>query len=196
MTSSAKYSVDVIGHSQLSPLSTEFSAFSALLQFHKINIRFFCAPGATCSSIVHTVAFSEICKWNPHLILVFLGGNDLIYGAEISIVYESLKCLVDELDNTCKPYFGISVIEPEPRLGNPRYIDTSGYRALRNSLVRKIKDKRYLRFLPLVKFGLSVRTTKADGVHFNPIGIRCFIIAIRSHISKIIFKNSISPIDI
>ena len=71
---------------------------------------------------------------------MFVEDNDLVYKASVSKVYESLKNSVELLNKNCRnPYFGVSVVEPELTLGNPCYIYPKGYKALINSLVKKIK---------------------------------------------------------
>ena len=88
--------VAVIGHSQLKPLLS-VSKPDYLGSFTNLEIKILSASGAHCYDIYNTTAFSKLLTFSPDLIIVFLGGNDLVYGAIVAEIYESLVSLIDRI---------------------------------------------------------------------------------------------------
>ena len=123
-------------------------------------------------------------KKNFDIIILFLGGNDLVEGCNIADLYENLKTLAEDLKNTIIPKFGVFLLEPEARLGNPKYISQKGYYRLRNSLVRKFKNRKELRSWTLVGKGLNLNHIGKDGVHFNKGGRQKFKEIIQDHLRE------------
>ena len=91
----------------------------------------------------------------------------------------------------CAPPLGVLILEPEPRILNPKFIDHSSYREQRNSLIRKIKSKSEVNFLPLVKYGIQLDNDilKPDGVHLNSTGSTLLLTVLKTHIIRILFPN-------
>ena len=82
--------------------------------------------------------------------------------------------MIDDLNDIIIPRYGTYLIEPEARLGDPKYISEDGYFRLRNSLVRKIKTKKEIKYWTLVGKRLYFKHLKKDGVHLGKEGIRKF----------------------
>ena len=150
------------------------------------SLNFYCSPGATFDSILSSRAIDNLVLSSPQLIILVLGGNDLTTTTNLKSVYDDLIFLVEYLTNTCSPNFGVHILEPEIRRGDPRFVTPETYRALRNSLIRKIKTKRQVNFLPLVRFGLGLSSLSPDGVHFNSEGYNKLLSAIKHHIGVIL----------
>ena len=133
------FSVGILGHSWLKPYIPGGSNYE--ISHNHIKLDYFCAPGATFASVLTTKAYSDLLVASPDLIILVLGGNDLVYGADTAQIYQDLVHLIHLISNCCSPKFGVYVVETEKRLGNPRFVNSDAYKSLRNSLVRKIKKE-------------------------------------------------------
>ena len=119
---------------------------------------------------------------------MFLGGNDIRNECNIADLYTKLKTLIDDLNNTIIPKFGIFFLEPEARLGNPKFVSQKGYYRLRNSLVRKVKSRKEIIPWTLLGKGLNLHHLEKDGVHFNKLGRQKFREIIQEHLDEKIAK--------
>ena len=185
--------VAILGHS----LIRQFTPGNRLYPYYSHNeslaptnysLDFFCSPGATFSSILNTKTIDDLTNSSPDLIILVLGGNDLTFSTSIKSVYDDLTNLVNYLKDSCSPTFGIHILEPEIRRGDSRFVSPEIYRTLRNSLIRKIKAKRHISFLPLVKYGFNLKSLSSDGVHFTFDAYKKLFSVLLSHISSIL-KN-------
>ena len=106
------------------------------------------------------------------MIYVFLGGNDLTYGATVSGIYDQICNFINSLKSDIGPKYGAVLIEPEKRV-KPRFITKESYDAMRNALVKKIKRKRELHYVSLNILGIKNPSgfLKNDGVHLNGAGV-------------------------
>ena len=184
------FTVGVIGHSLLKPYLPGGSHYEHVHDNFRLN--YYCCPGATFSSILNSVALRKLIESSPHLVILVLGGNDLRYGSDIKLIHQNLTTLVASITDSCSPYFGTYILEPELRKGNPKYIDPSSYVSLRNSLIRKIKTKKQVKFLHLIKHGLNLAHLSPDGVHLNSCGKSLLQKIIKSHISELLFNSDLS----
>ena len=178
------YKVGVLDHSLLSPYIPGGNYFEESQD--NINLRFFCQGGATFSSITSSSAYSDLLVFSPDLVILVLGGNDLINGCRIGDVYSDLVQLVDTINNYCSPQFGVHILEPEHRVGDPRFVGQSDYLSLRNSLSRKIKHKNFPYFLPLIKHGVNRNLLSDDGVHLDDCGQALLLTVLKDHIFNIL----------
>ena len=184
--------IGILGHSYLRPYLPGGS-HQDQNNYTNIVLNYHCAPGATFASVLNSGAFSDLVVSSPDLVIVVLGGNDLVYGGNTGSIYNNLLHLIENIYNSCSPTFGVHILEPEKRLGNPDFVDPDSYRALRNSLVRKIKEKNQVSLLPLIKFGINLDTLSSDGVHLDNFGCSLFITVLKSHISDILFNGELAP---
>ena len=180
--------VGILGHSQIRPFIPGGSHFPYYCHNESsaptnYSLNFFCEPGATFVSILNSRAINNLIRSSPQLIILVLGGNDLTYSTNLGTVYDNLIYLVDHLTSACSPTYGVHILEPELRRGDPRFVSFEIYRALRNSFIRKIKAKRQVNFLPLVRYGVGLHTLSADGVHLNSVGFDKLLATIKYHIS-------------
>ena len=120
------------------------------------------------------------------MVVLFLGGNDLVYGCRIGDVYSDLEYLVNTINNYCSPQFGVHILEPEHRQGDPRFVGPGDYLSLRNSLSRKIKYKNFPSFLPLIKHGVNSNLLTGDGVHLNDYIQALLLTVLKNHISNLL----------
>ena len=188
------YTVGVLGHSLLRPYLPGGSHYKQ--NNKKIVLNFHCASGATFSSILGTSAYSELVESSPDLVLLVLGGNDLVYGSEVSEVYSRLEYLVHTISESCSPQFGVFLVEIEQRIGDPRFVGPGDYNALRNSLIRKIRQKNFPRLLSITGYGVRKDLLSDDGVHFGEFGKSMFLAVLRSHISEILFDSEFDAGDL
>ena len=114
--------------------------------------------------------YDRLIHSNFDVVLVLLGGNDIRESCNIAEIYDNLKSLIEDINNTVLPKFGTYLLEPEARIGNPSIVSEKGYFRLRNSLVRKIKARKEINYWTLVGKGLNLNHLKRDGVHFNAEG--------------------------
>ena len=184
--------VGILGHSYLRPYLPGGS-HQDQSHFSNIVLNYHCAPGATFTSILHSSAYSDLVVSSPDLVIIVLGGNDLVYGSSVGNIYYNLAYLIENIYNSCSPAFGVHILELEKRIGNPDFVDPDSYRALRNSLVRKIKEKNQVSLLPLIKFGINLDTLSSDGVHLDSFGCSLFNTVLKSHISDILFNGEFAP---
>ena len=188
------YTVRILGHSLLRPYLPGGTHYEPS---HKhIQLTYHCCPGATYKSILNSQAYADLINLSSDLIIIVLGGNDLVYDADIKEVYQNLVNLISKIKKNCSPQFGLHILEPEIRLGNPSFIDSRGYASLRNSLVRKIKKKKQLSILPLIKFSLNTNQLSPDGVHLNTFGRSLLQTILKSHISDILFDGDLASTEL
>ena len=187
-------SVGVLGHSYLYPYLPGGSHQDQ--PHNNIVLNYFCSPGATFASILNTDAFSDLLASSPDLVIVVLGGNDFVYGSNIGSSYNDLLHLFNIIYNSCSPNFGVYLLEPEKRYGNPHFVDADSYRKLRNGFVRKLKQKNQVNFLPLIKFGVGLDLLCDDGVHLNDYGCSLFDTVLKFHISDILFDGDLAPAEL
>lgn len=186
--------VGVIGHSYLRPYLPGGSHQEKSLT--KIVLTYYCQPGATFKSILSSVVLSDLIASSPDLIIVVLGGNDLVYGSKTGDIYSDLHHLNSILSANCSPSFGIHFLEPEKRIGDPKFVDPISYKALRNALVRKIKERKEVNLLPLIKFAVGTDNLKPDGVHLDHYGCSLFNTVLKTHISEILFNGVIASTEL
>ena len=175
--------VAIYGHSQI----REFTKHPPP-EFKLVNLKFFFLSGAKINDLKSTTVIEEIAEFSPELIILFIGGNDIVNGNSVDKIYNELVSLKIHIENLLQPFYGTYVFEIESRL-KPKFISPAGYKCIKNSLNRKIKSKSQLKFLPLTKFGL-VPELNIDGVHFNSMGLCILLNAIKVHIRDIIFGKS------
>ena len=182
------FNVGILGHSLLVPYLPGGSHSSHRSNYGNYTINFYCSPNATFKTILESSVISNLISSSPHLIILVLGCNDLGQNVSVKSVHDSLIYLVEYLKAICSPRFGVHILEPELRLCSSSMVNHKEYRALRNSLVRKIKVKRQVNFLPLTKFGFGTNENflSSDGVHFNSRGYTRLLTVINHHIFTII----------
>ena len=156
--------------------------------YKTFQIETFCCPGATFDDITSFSEYKRLVKKNFDIIILFLGGNDIRNECNIADLYTKLKTLIDDLNNTIIPKFGIFFLEPEARLGNPKFVSQKGYYRLRNSLVRKVKSRKEIIPWTLLGKGLNLHHLEKDGVHFNKLGRQKFREIIQEHLDEKIAK--------
>ena len=178
------FKVGVLGHSLLKPYLPGGSYFEE--GQNSFDLRFFSQGGATFSSIISSTAYSDLLVFSPDVVVLVLGGNDLVYGCRVADVYNDLEYLANTINNYCSPQFGVHILEPEHREGDPRFVGPSDYLSLRNSLSRKIKHKNFPNFLPLIKYGVNSNLLSGDGVHLNDCGQALLLSVLKNHISNIL----------
>ena len=188
------YTVGILGHSLLKPYLPEGEFFQE--NHNNIYLNFHCQSGATYSSIFGTEAYSDLLNSSPDLVLLVLGGNDLVTGTRVSDVYSDLEYLVNSIVEGCSPQFGVYLVEPEQRYGDPRFVNPEDYNALRNSLVRKIRNKKFPSLLSITGRGITKEVLSEDGVHFDQFGQSLFITVIKGHISDLLFNSELAPSDL
>ena len=176
--------VALLGHSNLRSVPDP----DGFWHYREFQIETFCCSGATIGNVTTYPEYKKLVTKNFDVVIVFLGGNDLRNGCNIANLYDSLKTLLEDLNNTIIPKFGTYLLEPEARLGKPEFISEKGYYRLRNSLLRKVKNKKELRALTLVGKDLNLSHIGKDGVHFNKRGVKKFREIIEDHLSEIIKK--------
>ena len=178
------FKVGVLGHSLLNPYIPGGNLYEESQD--NINLKFFCQGGATFSSIINSSAYSDLLVFSPDLVVLVLGGNDLVNGCRIADVYSDLVDLVNTIDSYCSPQFGVHILEPEHRVGDPRFVGQSDYLSLRNSLSRKIKFKNFPNFLPLIKYGVNRNLLSDDGVHLDDCGQDLLLTVLKNHIFSLL----------
>ena len=182
--------VGVLGHSLLKPYLPGGEFYQ---QYHNnIILNFHCKSGATYNSILNTSAYSDLLNSSPDLVLLVLGGNDLVTGSRVAEVYSDLEYLVNSIFKGCSPQYGVYLVEPEQRIGDPRFVAPEDYNALRNSLVRKIRFKKFPSLLSITGRGVTRDVLSDDGVHFDQYGQSLFITVIKDHISDLLFNSELA----
>ena len=176
--------VAILRHSNLKGIPDPDGFWS----YKTFQIETFCCPGATFDNITSSSEYKRLVKKNFDVIILFLGGNDIRNECNIADLYAKLKTLIDDLNNTIIPKFGIFFLEPEARLGNPEIVSQKGYYRLRNSLVWKVKSRKEIVSWTLLGRGLNLHHLGKDGVHFNKRGKQKFREIIQDHLDEKIAK--------
>ena len=66
------------------------------LRFSRATVRKFCYGGAHASSFDQSKEFAELKKFNPELIFLQIGGNDISRYSNPEIIAENIQHLVSE----------------------------------------------------------------------------------------------------
>ena len=114
-------------------------------------------------------------------------------GSKVSDVYSDLEYLVNSITEGCSPQFGVYLVEPEQRYGDHRFVEPEDYNALRNSLVRKIRHKKFPSLLSITGSGITKDVLSDNGVHFDEFGQSLFITVIKNYISDLLFDSEFAP---
>ena len=121
--------VAVLGHSQVKHLNFRTA---------EVRIEKFYKSGATFSSIRTTDQFQELVQYNPDLIFLLLGSNDITENTDINNIVENYFNLKKEILRKIEPAQGIYLLDIEKRTQNNRYVNCKTYRKVRNSFIKKV----------------------------------------------------------
>ena len=109
-----KVKVALLGHSNVRYIPDP----DGFWHHREFQIETFCCPGATIDNVTAYSEYKKLITKNFDVVVVFLGGNDLKNGCNIANLYEGLKTLIKDLENTIIPKFGTYLLEPEARFAN------------------------------------------------------------------------------
>ena len=168
--------IAVLGHSQ-----------ARYLHFDSYNIKVFYKSGATFGSIRETTQFQSFLKYNPDLVFLLLGSNDIREQSTINSIISNYTELKEEILGQIQVKEGIYLLDIERRTLSNKYIDKETFRKIRNSLIKNIKkiDKKY--FLPYRPVsGLLESDIGPDGTHVNSKGARKIAETIEEKITEIL----------
>jgi lysophospholipase L1-like esterase len=137
----------------------------------EVIIRIFPCPGATFTSVFNYDIFKEFIDFQPELVIVFLGSNDIKYSRSniTDVVIKDAKYFLSKIKVLLPLKFEIKIIEIEPRL-TPRGLSPLIYTRIRNGINKKLAKLVDCDVLKLSKFQLNLCHISADGVHFNHNG--------------------------
>lgn len=114
----------------------------------------------------------ELDKINPKLVIVCLGGNDLIRKRSHADIKENLKKIIQIIQQSGAQVMLIAVPEPSLSLSPPDF-----YQELGKELRIPVDDKTIPRLFKISEY-------KSDYIHFNAMGYRAFAEGIADFLRK------------
>ena len=135
--------VAILGHSQL----REFKIEHLNLNDNVIDVKKFWKPGARLATILSENIFQDLVAFQPDVIIIFLGGNDISRESKPAKLIDDYKNLIEQLRLSVSLSVGIFALEIEKRVPrNERYIDAESYRKFRRSVNRRLQSVIYFQW--------------------------------------------------
>ena len=186
-----KLRVALFGHSYVKDLKKfgETSIhFSGDVEF---ALGYFPIPGATFSTFIEDFSYFDALKeFQPHYIIVILGGNDLKTSVKLGEIYKTCS----EFYKILRNFFPDSIIisaqienrfyNPNNRFGSPC---AKTFDFLRRHFNKHLKSKPYKDFILQVQGPnrLDKRENYRDAVHLSSLGLRKYLEIIRRTLSYV-----------
>ena len=161
----------IVGHSQVIPLPMwEIANQGHVVLNNPLDYQLFYRRGATTSSLYSDPTIRrEIAEYDPDIIVIFLGSNDLDttnynYVSHF-VIKDQLKRIGNHLRlQTSNGKARLYYMTIEQRL-TPAFVSQDTYRRRRNKVNETLKKERALR---LIFNDMSLDRIGRDGIHFLP----------------------------
>ena len=168
--------VSLVGHSQ-TPKS---------LQVSGAEIRIFRAPGGRADSFFEDSRMNNVLGWKHDLCLLWIGSNDIADEIEPNHLAETIKYIVQEIEDQCEAEVCVCLVEPR-LYDDDGPISREDYKKVQNAVNKKLKRE-------LNNQSIHFNTTTfveelaSDGVHWTSEGRERvenkIITVIESHLSQ------------
>ena len=147
------YQVTLIGHSYIKRLENHFPSEIVHKDLFRIRLTYLGIGGALVTTFSdHLERLDSCLRFKPHIVLLFLGGNDLTEGCSISQILAKYNIICRHIKQLCPDTFLVASYV-EPRYAKPggkfKLVNPETYlklaRAINHSLGRnKLVDKKFL----------------------------------------------------
>src|SRR5215469_1776281 len=167
-----KMKIAIVGHSYINRMPKIF--------FTRATIRKFCYGGAHASSFPDSDQFLDLQEFDPDIIYLQIGGNDINRHSDPEIIFQDILGLVWQW-NYGRRNIPILVGEIEKRT-KPRGMTINQYDSQRrylNDLLEEEFGDKFVRFSFVMNHYLS-----SDGVHLTEEGSYRFSKDIRTHLKQ------------
>ena len=184
-----KLKVALFGHSYIRDLKSLGETNICDLGDAEFSLKYFSYPGATFSTFINGQRnFDALKVYQPHYIIVILGGNDLKVSVQLSDIYKECTDVYRILRETLSQAIIIAsqienrFYEPDNGFGSPA---AKTFDFLRRHFNHFLKNKAFKDFLLQVQGPnrLDKKENYRDAVHLSPLGLRKYFAIIRCTLS-------------
>lgn len=166
-----KMKIALVGHSYIKRMPKCFLT--------RAVVRKFCYGGAHASTFMSSEEFSELQMFDPDIIFLQIGGNDINRGSYPDIIAQDIIHLVSKWSRKITVLVGEIEHRRKPRGMSVHHYDRQ--RREINTLLQEEFGKNFIRFSFKMIHYLSY-----DGVHLNPEGNRLFSRDIHFHLRRLL----------
>ena len=151
------------------------------------RVQRFWQSGATIESLQNTGEWTSFCEFRPHLVFLYIGGNDINAGSSVRVITARLEQIVERVEAITGISRSCQLFTLEPRT-TPRFVSPEGYARIRNAVNRFMRCRRFFLRNRLVHFNIA-SADLVDGVHISRTKSQQLATFITSRINEYAARN-------